>query len=181
MNLTAVRIRELREAHKVSPTELAAHISASKSSIYRYENGEIDNIPTRVVDEIAHFFGVSTTYLLGLSNEESNVPHTTIGQRVKELRTAKGVSQEELGKVIGVQKAAINKYESGLVENMKRTSIQKLATYFGVSPSYLMCFTDDPTPVSQRQSTENEIVTLVQSMSEDEKQMLLKIIKGMKS
>lgn len=104
-----------------------------------------------------------------------------MGQRIYELRTAKGVSQEELGKVIGVQKAAINKYESGLVENMKRSSIQKLATYFGVSPSYLMCFTDDPTLVSQRQSTENEIVTLVQSMSEDEKQILLKIIRGMKS
>ena len=61
-----------------------------------------------------------------------------MGKRIKELRLKKGVTQEELGKVIGVQKAAILKYESGLVENMKRSSIKKLAEYFNVKPSYLM-------------------------------------------
>ena len=65
---------------------------------------------------------------------ENNV----MGKRIKELRLKKGVTQEELGKVIGVQKAAILKYESGLVENMKRSSIKKLAEYFNVKPSYLM-------------------------------------------
>lgn len=61
-----------------------------------------------------------------------------MGKRIKELRLKKGVTQEELGKIIGVQKSAILKYESGLVENMKRSSIKTLADYFGVRPSYLM-------------------------------------------
>lgn len=35
----------------------------------------------------------------------------TTGEKIKMLRVKKGMSQEELGKKVGVQKAAINKYE----------------------------------------------------------------------
>jgi repressor LexA len=62
-----------------------------------------------------------------------------MGERIKQLRIANGLTQEELGKYIGVQKAAIRKYEKGEVKNMKRTSIQILSNLFKVSPSYLMC------------------------------------------
>lgn len=61
-----------------------------------------------------------------------------MGDIIKQLRIEKGITQEELGKIIGVQKSAIRKYESGMVQNIKRTSIQKLSDYFGVSPSYLL-------------------------------------------
>ncbi len=57
---------------------------------------------------------------------------------LRELRMERGLTQEEVGKVIGVQKAAIQKYEKGDVENMKRSSIQKLSDFYNVSPSYLM-------------------------------------------
>lgn len=61
-----------------------------------------------------------------------------MGDIIRQLRLQRGITQEELGKVIGVQKSAIRKYESGMVENIKRTSIKKMADYFGVSPTYLM-------------------------------------------
>lgn len=66
-----------------------------------------------------------------------------MGERLKELRLQKGATQEEVGKVINVTKPTIMKYEKGLVENLKRSSIEKLAKYFNVAPSYLMCL-DDP-------------------------------------
>lgn len=47
----------------------------------------------------------------------------TTGERIKELRLQKGLSQEELGAMIGVKKAAINKYETGVVVNLKRSTI----------------------------------------------------------
>ena len=62
-----------------------------------------------------------------------------MGERLKELRLQKGATQEEVGKIINVSKATIMKYEKGLVENLKRSSIEKLANYFNVAPSYLMC------------------------------------------
>ena len=40
------------------------------------------------------------------------------GERIKELRLLAEMSQEELGSRVGVQRAAINKYEKGTVENI---------------------------------------------------------------
>ena len=59
-----------------------------------------------------------------------------MGDIIKQLRLQHNMTQEELGKHIGVQKSAIRKYESGLVENMKRTSIQKMADLFNVHPGH---------------------------------------------
>ena len=66
-----------------------------------------------------------------------------MGERIKQLRLEKGLTQEELGNHIGVKKAAIMKYEKGNVKNMKRSSIEILSKLFNVSPSYLMCL-DEP-------------------------------------
>ena len=70
----------------------------------------------------------------------------TTGQRIKQLRTAKNMSQEELGEKIGVKKAAINKYETGIVVNLKRSTIAKLAQVLETTPTYLMGFDDDVEP-----------------------------------
>lgn len=50
-----------------------------------------------------------------------------LGQKIKEARLQKGLTQEELGKVVGLQKSAIAKYENGRVVNIKRSTLQKLA------------------------------------------------------
>ena len=60
------------------------------------------------------------------------------GDIIKKLRLQNNLTQEELGEIIGVKKSAIAKYESGRVENLKRSSIEKLANYFDVSPAYLL-------------------------------------------
>lgn len=73
-----------------------------------------------------------------------------MGERIKQLRIANGLTQEELGKYIGVQKSAIRKYEKGAVENMKRSSIQILSNLFKVSPSYLMCLEDEENTFSNK-------------------------------
>lgn len=64
----------------------------------------------------------------------------TMGERIRELRTQHKMSMSELGKLLGVGKSAIQKYEIGEVENLPRSTIEKMATIFGVSPAYLMCF-----------------------------------------
>ena len=64
----------------------------------------------------------------------------TMGQRIRALRKEHRMSMEDLGKYLGVGKSAILKYEKGEVENLPRSTIEKLAILFGVSPSYIMCF-----------------------------------------
>ena len=70
----------------------------------------------------------------------------TMGDRIKELRTEAGMTQEELADKLGMQKSAIAKYENGRVENIKQSTIRKMAELFGRSPSYVMGFTDAPLP-----------------------------------
>lgn len=68
---------------------------------------------------------------------------TLQGKRIRELRTAKGMSQEELGALVGgVKRAAVQKWESGQTHNLKRSAIERLSEIFGVSPSYIMGMTD---------------------------------------
>ena len=66
----------------------------------------------------------------------------TTGEKIRQLRISKNMTQEMLGEKIGVKKAAIYKYENGLVVNLKRDIIEKLANALDVSPSYLMGLDD---------------------------------------
>lgn len=66
----------------------------------------------------------------------------TLGNRIRELRTIANMSQEELGKRVGVQRAAINKYEKGSVTNIPIHTIEKIAIVFDVSPTYLVGWDD---------------------------------------
>ena len=67
----------------------------------------------------------------------------TFGERLKELRTEKKLSMDEVGEYIGVGRANIYKYEHGIVVNIPADKLEKLARLFRVSKSYLMGWTDD--------------------------------------
>lgn len=63
--------------------------------------------------------------------------------RVRELRKQAGLSQQQLGEVLGLTHKSISMLESG----DRSTTIEKLvvlAEYFHVSTDYLLGITDDP-------------------------------------
>lgn len=71
------------------------------------------------------------------------------GQRIKELRTIAGMSQEELGRRLGIKRAAVNKYENGTIENIPIKNIEKIASTFDVSPTYIVGWNgDESNPLS---------------------------------
>jgi transcriptional regulator with XRE-family HTH domain len=63
---------------------------------------------------------------------------TCPGEKIKYLRQLTNMSQEELGRRVGVQRAAINKYEKGSVTNIPLTTIEKIARVFDVTPTYIV-------------------------------------------
>ena len=67
-----------------------------------------------------------------------------MNQRIKERRLALNMTQEELAHKLGMQKSAIAKYESGRVENIKRSVLAKMAELLECSPAYLMGWNDEP-------------------------------------
>lgn len=60
-----------------------------------------------------------------------------IGERIKELRKSKKMSQSELGKFIGVSQTTVTAWENGRAEPSS-SYVTKLATFFNVSTDYLL-------------------------------------------
>ena len=81
-----------------------------------------------------------------------------VGLYIKTLRKQAELTQEELGKMLNppVNKAAVNKWESGRVINIKRSHILQMAKIFNVDPVDLMCFDE------QSFSEEVKTIELVQ-------------------
>jgi len=62
--------------------------------------------------------------------------------RIKQLRQAKGWTQEELGDKLCVKRAAISKYESGKIP-LTDDTIRKLSEIFKESTDYILGLTDE--------------------------------------
>lgn len=62
----------------------------------------------------------------------------TMGEQIKQLRLERNMTLEELGSKVGVGKSTVRKWENGMIANMRRDKIAKLASALDVSPAYLM-------------------------------------------
>lgn len=56
------------------------------------------------------------------------------GKVIKKLRQDDNLTQNELSKLLGVNKSSIQKYESGAVSNLKMDTIRNLCEIFKVPP-----------------------------------------------
>jgi len=65
--------------------------------------------------------------------------------RIKELRKSRGLTQEELTKVLNVQRQTLSKYETGSIP-LTDDTIKALTDFFDITADYLLGHTDDPTP-----------------------------------
>lgn len=62
----------------------------------------------------------------------------TIGERIKRLRLEHGMTQEEVGKALGITKAAVQKYESDRIVNFRVDMIRKMCLLFRTTPAYFV-------------------------------------------
>ena len=97
----------------------------------------------------------------------------TMGEYIRKLRIERGWSQEELGRQVGVNRAAVNKWEIGSVENIKRSTIKRLSEIFGVSPCDLMQWETPSSPSTP------EILTLYNSLDAEDQSLALGIVRQM--
>lgn len=98
----------------------------------------------------------------------------TVGDKIKFLRKSKGLTQTELGAIVGVKKNAVSKWECGRVEDIPTSTIKALAALFEVKPSYLI---DDnakqPTESDGLSETDRQLIALLKLLSMEQKQLLL--------
>ena len=63
------RLRDLREDHDMKQKDLAAYLNCSQQVYSNYELGQRD-IPTAILIALADFYGTSTDYILGRTDEK---------------------------------------------------------------------------------------------------------------
>ena len=91
----------------------------------------------------------------------------SIGSEIKRLRKERGYTQEELGKILGVQKSAIQKYEKGTIKNFKPETISKLCQAFDVTPGVFFDSMLDTDKLSREVKVLEEISILFGSQAVD--------------
>ena len=64
------RIERLRKENNWTLEELGNHLGVQKGAIYKYEKGEVENIPRSSIVKMAALFDVTPEYILAFSDEE---------------------------------------------------------------------------------------------------------------
>ena len=59
------RIKERRKELKMSADELGRRLNKDRSTIYRYEKGDIENLPLDILEPIATALSTTPQYLMG--------------------------------------------------------------------------------------------------------------------
>ena len=77
-----------------------------------------------------------------------------MGAKIHLLRTQNDMTLEELGNKVGVGKSTVRKWENGIIANMKRDKILKVAEALNTSPAYLMGWTDTNESSVQKKTPE---------------------------
>lgn len=62
----------------------------------------------------------------------------SMAKKIKQLREANNMTLEQVGDIVGVGKSTVRKWETGLIANMRRDKIAKLAEALHTTPAYLM-------------------------------------------
>jgi phage repressor protein C with HTH and peptisase S24 domain len=70
----------------------------------------------------------------------------TLADRIKSERKSKKLTQEMLGKAVGVGKSSVSQWESGLTKNMDGTNMIMAAKALGVNPNWLATGQGDKHP-----------------------------------
>lgn len=103
-----------------------------------------------------------------------------IGAKIRNARLSKGLTQEELGDILGVQKSAIAKYENGRVVNIKRSTLKKISDVLGIPPYELVYEQGKENPPEDPKITEGrkKLLEFANSVPESKIDLVLRVMQS---
>lgn len=111
------RIRMARMRQGLSIDDLASKLGRNKTTIYRYENGDIENLPLGILDSLASALNTTPAYLMGwsekhdeenLSKDVSTSPEITYLSKWFSEHDLNSLTEEECNKVLEYAKFLIS-------------------------------------------------------------------------
>ena len=103
-----------------------------------------------------------------------------IGERIKQLREARELSQKELAMSINMDQSQYSKIEKGKTDPTTST-LEKISKALGINVAKLFTSNNPLEEVDSINKSTMEKVQLLEQLEEDEKQSVFKIIDGLVS
>lgn len=98
------RIRSRRQELGFSVDELATRLGKNRATVYRYENGDIENFPVGILEPLASALGTSEAYLIGLVDDPA-----PLGSSIETaVDKKKAALQQEDGKVAEIMELFVH-------------------------------------------------------------------------
>ena len=131
------RIKDRRLELKMSVDELARCLNKNRTTIYRYEKGDIENLPIDILEPLAKALDTTPAYLMGWGDDTvetgpSSFDDITMGDVFKALRLGSNLTIQEFSSEIGLSAEDIRNYETGKSQ-IPVNIINLVADFFGIS------------------------------------------------
>ena len=136
------RIRERRKELNISVDELAKRLNKNRTTVYRYEKGDIENLPIDILDPLAKALDTTPAYLMGWDIRSSKEA-ITIGELLRLMRTQRNMTVKEYSREVGISADDLRKYESG-EKYIPLSVINTIAEYYRLSMESFTKGTKDP-------------------------------------
>lgn len=110
---------------------------------------------------------------------------TTIADRLKDLRSQKGVNQDQAAEACNMSRVALARYETG-TRVPRAENAARLADYYGVTVDYLLGRDDTPASIQAQEKAPaddpltEQIMAKARLMNEEELRQLLRIMDAVK-
>lgn len=135
------RLKELRQAAKITQTELSEKLNIHPQTVSKWERG-LSEPDIAQLGELSASLGITLEKLLGCEETEQSYVGTfqaeSFGKTLSELRAAGGESQEELAAAMAVSSDTVSRWERGVTcPDIERLSA--LANHYEIPASKLYC------------------------------------------
>ena len=101
--ITGKRIKQRRKELGLSADAVAKKIGKDRATLYRYENGDIENLPLSLLPLLADILDTSQAYLMGW--EDSSTPQNSPQSNNKSEQDRKSALLDSINNIIGIENA----------------------------------------------------------------------------
>lgn len=106
----------------------------------------------------------------------------SVGDVIKQRRAELGLTLEEVGLLVGVGKSTVRKWEHGMIENMKRDKITKLAAALQLPTAVLLGIEEkEEKPITNEDDgltkSQLELMEFARGLSDQEAKQVLQTMK----
>lgn len=182
--LLGKRIKEARTLRDYTLDALANAIGLNKSTVSRYERGEIESPKLPVIEAIANELHVNPSWLIGKSSDVTYTPRgkdfsvfspCNLFAPLKNMRCSMGIAPKTVALKLGISESDYLKIEAGA--NVDCLTLVRLAEFFCCSTDHLLSF-DGVSNEDVYLSTEKELLCKFRQLDRDQQEFLLGALDG---